>query len=61
MGDNVPDVNIIEPTPILENSSIATPGLKHHQLSVLDALPAHQIMDVNSHSLKECVCVCVNN
>lgn len=40
MGDNVPEVNIIEPTPIFENSFIANPGLKHHQLRVLDALPA---------------------
>lgn len=33
----MPDVNIIEPTSILGNSSSAIPGLKHHQLSVLDA------------------------
>lgn len=39
-GDKVPDVNMIERTPILTNSSIARPGLKHHQLSVLDILPA---------------------
>lgn len=38
-GASVPDVNIIEPTSILENSSIAIPGWKHHQLSVLDGLP----------------------
>lgn len=36
----MPEVNIIEPTPIFENSSIASPGLKHHQLRVLDVLPA---------------------
>jgi hypothetical protein len=36
----VPDVNITEPTPNLGNASRAIPGLKHHQLSVLDALPA---------------------
>lgn len=35
----MPDVNIIEPTSFLGNSSKAMPGLKHHQLSVLDALP----------------------
>lgn len=40
MGDNVPDVNMIEPTSNLWNSSKAIPGLKHHQLRVLDALPA---------------------
>lgn len=40
IGDNVPEVNIIEPTPITENSCIAIPGLKHHQLRVLEALPA---------------------
>lgn len=39
-GDKVPDVNIMERTPNLTNSSIASPGLKHHQLKVLDALPA---------------------
>jgi hypothetical protein len=39
-GDNVPDVNIIDLTPYLANSSKAIPGLKHHQLSVLDTLPA---------------------
>jgi hypothetical protein len=39
-GDNVPDVNIIDLTPSLANSSKAIPGLKHHQLSVLDTLPA---------------------
>lgn len=38
-GDKVPDVKIIEPTSILGNASKAMPGLKHHQLSVLDALP----------------------
>lgn len=37
-GDNVPDVKMIDLTPNLANSSIAIPGLKHHQLSVLDAL-----------------------
>lgn len=36
----MPDVNITEPTPNLGNASRAIPGLKHHQLSVLDALPA---------------------
>ena len=40
IGDKVPDVSIIDPTPLLENSSIATPGLKHHQLKILDGLPA---------------------
>nr|GMC78210.1 transmembrane protein 106C [Ipomoea batatas] len=40
IGDSVPEVNIIDATPNLENSSMAIPGLKHHQLSVLDALPA---------------------
>lgn len=35
----MPDVNIIEPTPILANSSIAIPGLKHHQLSFLETFP----------------------
>jgi hypothetical protein len=40
-GDKVPDVNIMERTPNLRNSSIASPGLKHHQLRVLEALPAN--------------------
>lgn len=39
-GDNVPDVKIIERTSIRENSCMEIPGLKHHQLSVLDGLPA---------------------
>lgn len=39
IGDNVPDVKMIDPTPNLENSSNAIPGLKHHQLKVRDALP----------------------
>lgn len=30
----MPEVSITERTPILANSSIAIPGLKHHQLSV---------------------------
>jgi len=33
-GANVPEVNMIERTPIFENSSIAKPGLKHHQLNM---------------------------
>jgi hypothetical protein len=40
-GDKVPDVNIMESTPNLRNSSIARPGLKYHQLRVLEALPAN--------------------
>lgn len=40
IGDNVPDVKMIDPTPNWENESMASPGLKHHQLSVLDAFPA---------------------
>lgn len=40
MGDSVPEVNMIDPTSNLENSCMAIPGLKHHQLRVLDALPA---------------------
>lgn len=40
IGDNVPEVNIIDLTPYLGKSSMAIPGLKHHQLSVLDTLPA---------------------
>lgn len=39
MGDSVPEVNMIDPTSNLENSCMAIPGLKHHQLRVLDALP----------------------
>lgn len=35
----MPEVSIIEPTSFLANSSIAIPGLKHHQLSFLDDLP----------------------
>lgn len=35
----MPDVKMIDPTPNFENSSIAIPGLKHHQLRVLDGLP----------------------
>lgn len=38
----MPEVKMIDPTPNLENCSIAIPGLKHHQLSVLDAFPAAQ-------------------
>jgi len=41
IGDNVPEVSIIDLTPyLLRKSSMAIPGLKHHQLSVLDTLPA---------------------
>lgn len=40
IGDKVPDVKMIDPTPNFENSSIAIPGLKHHQLKILDGLPA---------------------
>jgi hypothetical protein len=40
-GDKVPDVNIMERTPNLRKSSIASPGLKHHQLIILEALPAN--------------------
>lgn len=36
----MPDVKMIDPTPNFENSSTAIPGLKHHQLKVLDGLPA---------------------
>jgi hypothetical protein len=38
-GDKVHVVNMIERTPNLRNSSIASPGLKHHQLRVLEDLP----------------------
>jgi hypothetical protein len=38
----VPEVNIMERTPSLRNSSIASPGLKHHQLRVLEDLPGVQ-------------------
>lgn len=38
-GESEPEVNMIEPTPIFQNSSIAIPGLKHHQPSDLDAFP----------------------
>lgn len=44
-GDNVPEVKMIEPTHILANSTIAIPGLKHHQLSVLEALPTSNNKD----------------
>jgi hypothetical protein len=40
-GDKVPEVKIMERTPNFRNSSIASPGLKHHQLRVLEALPAN--------------------
>lgn len=46
MGDSVPDVKMMDPTPSLENSSIAIPGLKHHQLNVLDVFP--EISHTNS-------------
>jgi len=39
MGDKVPDVKMIDPTPFCAMSSMVIPGLKHHQLSVLDTLP----------------------
>jgi len=39
IGDSVPEVSIIDLTPYLRKSSMAIPGLKHHQLSVLDTLP----------------------
>ena len=35
IGDNVPDVKMTEPTPLLEKSAMPIPGLKHHQLRVL--------------------------
>lgn len=38
-GDSVPDVKMMDLTRNWANSSIAIPGLKHHQLSVLDTLP----------------------
>jgi hypothetical protein len=40
-GDKVPEVSIMERTPNLRNSSIASPGLKHHQLRVLEDLPGN--------------------
>lgn len=33
-GANVPEVRIMDRTPNFANSSIAKPGLKHHQLSM---------------------------
>jgi len=38
-GDKVPDVSSIDRTPIFTNSCMASPGLKHHQLSILETLP----------------------
>lgn len=47
-GDKVPDVKMIERIPSLMNSSIASPGLKHHQLSVLDTLPAPPVKNTKN-------------
>ena len=50
----MPDVNITDLTPNLGNSSMAIPGLKHHQLSVLDTLPAaSKYQDITTDNEKD--------
>lgn len=49
MGDNVPEVKIIERTPRAANFSMAIPGLKHHQLRVLDVLPTNIKIEGDIH------------
>lgn len=55
-GDNVPDVKMMDPTPNPANSSMATPGLKHHQLNVLVAFANTERIIFKYFNLKAWFC-----